>query len=146
MAVCSVAYVASVTADTGIEHRAERPEVLSRSGNNVQVRMFLEARRVQALTQGNEDLQFCYDMLNEVSRSFAIVIQHVKRKPACVLRNTDKDRIKGTVGHRDDGPVEGADLVTAAEKCAPAVIHPGDPLDPDEKGLDKLIPRAEKFN
>ena len=38
------------------------------------------------------------------------------------------------------------ELVTAAEKCAPAVIHPGDPLNPDEKGLDKLIPRAEKFN
>jgi pyruvate-ferredoxin/flavodoxin oxidoreductase len=38
------------------------------------------------------------------------------------------------------------DLVVAAEKCAPSVIHPGDPLNPDEKGLDKLIPRAEKFN
>ena len=38
------------------------------------------------------------------------------------------------------------ELVTAAEKCAPLVIHPGDPLNPDEKGLDKLIPRAEKFN
>ena len=38
------------------------------------------------------------------------------------------------------------ELVTAAEKCAPSVIHPGDPLNPDEKGLDKLIPRAEKFN
>ena len=38
------------------------------------------------------------------------------------------------------------DLVQAAEKCAPSVIHPGDPLNPDEKGLDKLIPRAEKFN
>jgi pyruvate-ferredoxin/flavodoxin oxidoreductase len=38
------------------------------------------------------------------------------------------------------------DLVVAAEKCAPSVIHPGDPLNPDEKGLDKLIKRAEKFN
>ena len=38
------------------------------------------------------------------------------------------------------------ELVIAAEKCAPSVIHPGDPLNPDEKGLDKLIPRAEKFN
>ncbi len=38
------------------------------------------------------------------------------------------------------------ELVTAAEKCAPSVIHPGDPLNPDEKGLDKLIARAEKFN
>ena len=38
------------------------------------------------------------------------------------------------------------ELVVAAEKCAPSVIHPGDPLNPDEKGLDKLIVRAEKFN
>jgi pyruvate-ferredoxin/flavodoxin oxidoreductase len=38
------------------------------------------------------------------------------------------------------------DLVQAAEKCAPSVIHPGDPLNPDEKGLDKLVKRAEKFN
>ena len=37
-------------------------------------------------------------------------------------------------------------LVQAAEKCAPSVIHPGDPLNPDEPGLDKLVARAEKFN
>ena len=38
------------------------------------------------------------------------------------------------------------ELVQAAEKCAPSVIHPGDPLNPDEPGLDKLVKRAEKFN
>jgi pyruvate-ferredoxin/flavodoxin oxidoreductase len=38
------------------------------------------------------------------------------------------------------------ELVTAAEKCAPSVIHPGDPLNPDEPGLDKLVARAEKYN
>jgi pyruvate-ferredoxin/flavodoxin oxidoreductase len=37
-------------------------------------------------------------------------------------------------------------LVEAAEACAPGIIHPGDPLDPDEKNLDKLIKRAEPFN
>jgi ferredoxin len=37
-------------------------------------------------------------------------------------------------------------LVEAAEACAPGIIHPGDPLNPDEKGLDKLIKRAEPFN
>jgi pyruvate-ferredoxin/flavodoxin oxidoreductase len=37
-------------------------------------------------------------------------------------------------------------LVMAAEVCAPEIIHPGDPLNPDEKGLDKLIKRAEPFN
>ena len=34
----------------------------------------------------------------------------------------------------------------AAEACAPEIIHPGDPLNPDEKNLDKLIKRAEPFN
>ena len=38
------------------------------------------------------------------------------------------------------------ELVQAAEKCAPSVIHPGDPLNPDEPDLDKLKERAEKFN
>jgi pyruvate-ferredoxin/flavodoxin oxidoreductase len=37
-------------------------------------------------------------------------------------------------------------LVMAAESCAPEIIHPGDPLNPDEKGLDKLIKRAEPYN
>jgi len=37
-------------------------------------------------------------------------------------------------------------LVEAAEKCAPSVIHPGLPLNPDEKGLEELIKRAEPFN
>jgi pyruvate-ferredoxin/flavodoxin oxidoreductase len=37
-------------------------------------------------------------------------------------------------------------LVEAAEKCAPAIIHPGDPLNPDEKGLEQLMKRAEPFN
>jgi len=37
-------------------------------------------------------------------------------------------------------------LVIAAEACAPEIIHPGDPLDTSEKGLEKLIERAEPFN
>jgi pyruvate-ferredoxin/flavodoxin oxidoreductase len=37
------------------------------------------------------------------------------------------------------------DIVKAAEKCAARVIHPGTPSDPNEKGLDKLLKRAEKF-
>ncbi|MGD8384039.1 MAG: 2-oxoacid:acceptor oxidoreductase family protein [Lysobacterales bacterium] len=37
-------------------------------------------------------------------------------------------------------------LVVAAEGCPAECIHPGDPLDPNEKGLDKLIKRAEPFN
>jgi len=37
-------------------------------------------------------------------------------------------------------------LVMAAEKCPAAIIHPGKPKNPDEKDLDKLLKRAEKFN
>ncbi len=39
-----------------------------------------------------------------------------------------------------------AQLVKAAEKCPARCIHPGQPLDPNEKGLDKLIARAAPFN
>ena len=38
------------------------------------------------------------------------------------------------------------DLVRAAEKCTAQVIHPGTPLDPKEKDIDKLLKRAEKYN
>ncbi len=37
-------------------------------------------------------------------------------------------------------------LVMAAEACPAEIIHPGTPLDPNEKGLDKLIERAKRFN
>ena len=37
------------------------------------------------------------------------------------------------------------DIVRAAEKCTGKCIHPGTPADPNEKGLDKLVKRAEKY-
>jgi pyruvate-ferredoxin/flavodoxin oxidoreductase len=37
------------------------------------------------------------------------------------------------------------DIVRAAEKCTGKCIHPGTPADPNEKGVEKLIQRAEKF-
>lgn len=37
-------------------------------------------------------------------------------------------------------------LVTAAERCPVSIIHPGTPLNPREKDLDKWIARAGKFN
>ena len=37
------------------------------------------------------------------------------------------------------------DIVRSAEKCTGRCIHPGSPADPGEKGLDKLVKRAEKF-
>ena len=39
-----------------------------------------------------------------------------------------------------------AQLVTAAERCTAAIIHPGTPLDPDEPDLEKWVKRAERFN
>ncbi len=37
-------------------------------------------------------------------------------------------------------------LVLAAERCPVSIIHPGTPLNPDEKDLEKWVKRAEKFN
>ncbi len=39
-----------------------------------------------------------------------------------------------------------AQLVQAAERCPAGIIHPGTPLNPKEKDLDKWIARAEPFN
>jgi ferredoxin len=38
------------------------------------------------------------------------------------------------------------EMVRAAEECPALCIHPGQPMNPDEKDLDELIKRAEKFN
>jgi pyruvate-ferredoxin/flavodoxin oxidoreductase len=38
------------------------------------------------------------------------------------------------------------DIVKAAERCTARVIHPGLPKDRSEKGIEKLIARAEKYN
>jgi ferredoxin len=37
------------------------------------------------------------------------------------------------------------DLVEAAEACQVAIIHPGQPRDPNEPGLDELLERAKPF-
>jgi len=37
------------------------------------------------------------------------------------------------------------DIVKAAEKCTAGCLHPGTPFDPNEKDLDKLVKRAEKY-
>jgi pyruvate-ferredoxin/flavodoxin oxidoreductase len=37
-------------------------------------------------------------------------------------------------------------LVTAAERCPVRIIHPGTPLNPNEKDLEKWVKRAEPFN
>jgi len=39
-----------------------------------------------------------------------------------------------------------AQLVQAAERCPAGIIHPGDPVNPKEKDLEKWIKRAEPFN
>jgi pyruvate-ferredoxin/flavodoxin oxidoreductase len=38
------------------------------------------------------------------------------------------------------------EIVQAAERCPVAIIHPGTPLNPKEKNLDKWVKRAEQFN
>jgi pyruvate-ferredoxin/flavodoxin oxidoreductase len=37
------------------------------------------------------------------------------------------------------------ELVQSAEKCPVQIIHPGTPLNPKEKGLEKWLKRAEPF-
>ncbi|MCP5416053.1 MAG: 2-oxoacid:acceptor oxidoreductase family protein [Chromatiaceae bacterium] len=37
------------------------------------------------------------------------------------------------------------DIVKAAEKCTAGCVHPGTPFNPNEKDLDKLLKRAEKY-
>jgi pyruvate-ferredoxin/flavodoxin oxidoreductase len=39
-----------------------------------------------------------------------------------------------------------ADLVRAAEQCPVHAIHPGTPLNPKEKDLDKWVARAAAYN
>jgi pyruvate-ferredoxin/flavodoxin oxidoreductase len=39
-----------------------------------------------------------------------------------------------------------AEIVQAAERCTAGIIHPGTPLNPKEKDLDKWIERARPFN
>jgi pyruvate-ferredoxin/flavodoxin oxidoreductase len=39
-----------------------------------------------------------------------------------------------------------AELVMAAERCPADIIHPGTPLNPKEKNLDKWIARAAPYN
>jgi farnesyl-diphosphate farnesyltransferase len=50
--------------------------------------MYRESRRIRKLVKNDPDFQFCYSMLNRVSRSFAIVIQQLPeelRDPICVF-------------------------------------------------------------
>ena len=60
--------------------------------------------------------------------------------PKIFAYNDDR---KAIVINPKGGPYK--DIVRSAEKCPAACIHPGTPWDPNEKGLDKLIKRAEKY-
>ena len=66
----------------------------------------------------------------------------------CVMLNPNifgwNDQKQAIVLDPKGGPYK--DIVKAAEKCAARCIRPGTPADPDEKGADKLLKRAEKFN
>jgi pyruvate-ferredoxin/flavodoxin oxidoreductase len=54
------------------------------------------------------------------------------------------DQKKAVIKDPEGGPYK--DLVKAAERCTARVIHPGLPRDRSEKGIDKLIERAKKYN
>ena len=61
--------------------------------------------------------------------------------PAVFKYNSDKQAIV----HNPTGGTF-AKIVAAAEKCPARCIHPGQPYNKDEKGLEKLLKRAEKYN
>ena len=61
--------------------------------------------------------------------------------PTVFKYNSDKQAF---VHNSKGGPY--AKIVATAEKCPAACIHPGLPHDSKEKGIEKLIKRAEKFN
>jgi pyruvate-ferredoxin/flavodoxin oxidoreductase len=46
---------------------------------------------------------------------------------------------------KDAGSGTFAQLVQAAEKCPVGAIHPGTPLNPKEKDLEKWLERARAF-
>ena len=60
--------------------------------------------------------------------------------PKIFAYNNDK---KAIIIDPHGGPFK--DIVRAAEKCTVECIHPGSPFNPNEKDLDKLIKRAEKY-
>ena len=54
------------------------------------------------------------------------------------------DKKQAVIKDPRGGPFK--DIVMAAEKCPVKIIHPGTPLNPKEKNLEKWIKRAERFN
>ena len=69
----------------------------------------------------------CNECTNLNSRMFA----YDENKQAYI-----KDALAGTY----------AQIVQAAERCPAGIIHPGDPINPNEKDLEKWVKRAEPFN
>jgi pyruvate-ferredoxin/flavodoxin oxidoreductase len=65
----------------------------------------------------------------------------IQINPKIFEYNSDK---KAVIKNPEAGPYK--DLVKAAERCTARVIHPGLPRNRNEKGIDKLIKRGEKYN
>lgn len=64
----------------------------------------------------------------------------IQINPQIFAFNADKQAV---VANPKGGPFK--DIVRAAEKCTVSCIHPGTPWNPNEKGIDKLVKRAEEF-
>ncbi len=73
--------------------------------------------------------------------------------PECTACDECTDINPGIFAYNDEGlafvkdPTAGPfiDIVKSAEKCTAGCLHPGTPFNPNEKNLDKLIKRAEKY-
>jgi pyruvate-ferredoxin/flavodoxin oxidoreductase len=83
----------------------------------------------------------------------ALVIEPYIESERCTSCNECTNLNKKLFGYNADkqayikDPKAGtfAQLVTAAEKCPVGAIHPGTPLNPKEKDLDKWLKRAQAF-
>jgi len=73
--------------------------------------------------------------------------------PECTACDECTEIAPGIFAYNEEGKAEvinpkgGSykDIVRAAEKCTAGCLHPGTPWNPNEKEIDKLIQRAEKY-
>ena len=66
-----------------------------------------------------------------------------RRRAAFAYVNRNKRSLALNMKDPKGGPYK--DLVLAAERCPVRIIHPGTPLDPNEKDLAKWLERGKKF-
>ena len=88
-----------------------------------------------------------FRLTTEDGRSFLFVLDRKSPIHIAAVRRLQKSRTPVRVEYSGEPNTRSgiAQLVQAAEKCPVAAIHPGTPLNPKEKDLDKWLKRAQAF-